>query len=267
MGIYNSSLTRVQPVFEHLYERDQSGTSWLLPLLRLASHSNHLPVDFDPGQLVEPPRYEFAAPPPREFLRFLLTNPDQLAIPAEHVWRKSSATTQAKRRALLSGDRTVQREGLTLLEKATDLSQRTWWRFEGVSYVDCALFTQSTVVFVEGKRTEEGPSQEVTWWTGRNQIIRNMECVPEVARATGRSQAFVVVVVEEELCEPGTQRARSINAITDPNVIASSLPHLQIQAREQLMGRYVGATTWQGIVRSLDLDPAILIDAVQLENR
>ena len=263
MGIYNSSLTRVQPVFEHLYERDQSGTSWLLPLLRLASHPNRVPVDFGPGQLVEPPRYEFPAPPPREFLRFLLTHPDHLSNPAEHVWRKWSATTQAKRRALLSGDRTVQREGLTLLEEATDLSQRTWWRFEGVTYVDCALFTQSTVVFIEGKRTEEGPSQEVTWWTGRNQVIRNLECVSEVARATGRPHAFVIVIVEEDLCEPGTQRARSIDAITDPSVIASSLPHLEIQAREQVIGRYVGATTWQGIVRCLDLDPAILLAAVQ----
>jgi hypothetical protein len=263
MGIYNSSLTRVQPVFEYLYERDQNGTSWLLPLLRLANHSHHVPIDFEPGPLVEAPCYEFPASPPREFLRFLLTNPDQLPNPAEQVWRKWSATTQAKRRALLSGDRTVKREGLTLLERASDLSQRTWWRLEGVTYVDCAFFTQSTVVFVEGKRTEEGPSQEVTWWTGRNQVIRNLECVSEFARVTGRPHAFVIVIVEEELCERGSQRARSIDAITDPTVIASSLPHLEVQAREQVMGRYVGATTWQDIVRSLALNPAILIDAVQ----
>jgi hypothetical protein len=79
----------------------------------------------------------------------------------------------------------------------------------------------------------------------------------------GEELARSVVIVEEDLCEPGTQRARSIDAITDPSVIASSLPHLEIQAREQVIGRYVGATTWQGIVRCLDLDPAILIDAVQ----
>jgi hypothetical protein len=39
MGIRNSSATRVRPVLDSLFESDQSGSTWLLPLLRFR-HSN-----------------------------------------------------------------------------------------------------------------------------------------------------------------------------------------------------------------------------------
>jgi len=156
MGIRNSSLTRVQPVLDSLHAFDPTGTNCLLPLLRLASRSNRIADDFVPGQLSTPPRYEFSAPPPREFLRFLLANPATLAAPPEGGWRKWNEITQVNRRAFLAGDTFIQREGLRSLDAARDLSEGAWWRFEGVTSVDCALFTASTVVFIEGKRTEDG---------------------------------------------------------------------------------------------------------------
>ena len=267
MGIRNSSLTRVQPVLDSLHASDPTGTNWLLPLLRLASRSNCIADDFAPGQLSTPPQYEFSAPPPREFLRFLLANPATLAAPPERVWRKWNEITQVKRRAFLAGDAFIQREGLRSLDAARDLSERAWWRFEGVTSVDCALFTESTVVFIEGKRTEDGPSRQVTWWAGRNQVIRNMECALELARATSRSHAFVLLVVEEDLCGLGTDRARNIEAVTDPSVIANSLPHLDPSGRDQIMRCYLGWTTWQAIVRKMVVDPAVLVDTVQPKGR
>jgi len=171
MGIRNSSLTRVQPVLDSLHASDPTGATWLLPLLRLASGSDRIAEAFAPGPLSTPPQYEFSAPPPRKFLRFLLTNPARLSIPSERVWQKWNEITQLKRRAFLAGDALIQREGLRLLDTARDLSERAWWRFEGVTSVDCALFTESTVVFIEGKRTEDGPSRQVSASSDVAQIL------------------------------------------------------------------------------------------------
>lgn len=175
MGVYESSLTRVKPVLGGLFGSDERG-GWLLPLLQLASMSHQLPSDFEPGPLILPPQYEFSAPPTRSFLHFLLSNPSKLSKPSEKVWGKWSSATQSKRRALLAGDASAQQEGLRLLGAAKKLSGPSWWRLEGVTLVDCALFTDNAVVFIEGKRTEIGPSKDVTWWVGRYQVIRNLEC-------------------------------------------------------------------------------------------
>jgi len=39
MGTYDSSRTRVAPVFDALMDRDPTGQTWLLPLLELGSRS------------------------------------------------------------------------------------------------------------------------------------------------------------------------------------------------------------------------------------
>jgi hypothetical protein len=255
MGKQNSSLTRVKPIFDSLYKSDRSGASWLLRLLRLASLSGHIEIDFQPGGLLHAPLYQRPCPPPREFLRFLLSNPSKLAVPPDKDWREWSSDTQVKRRKLLDGDPATKREGLAALDAAHTLTNPFWWRLEGVTYVDCALLTKSMVVFIEGKRTEGRPSPNVTWWKGRNQVIRNVECAWELARETGRSKAFVLLIVEE-----GLPRAR-FEEITNPDIVAASLPHRDEEDRTRIMSSYLGSTTWQAVVHAMGLDPALLLDS------
>jgi hypothetical protein len=40
VGKYDSSMTRVKPVFDHLYSGDPTGESWLPKLLRLPTCGN-----------------------------------------------------------------------------------------------------------------------------------------------------------------------------------------------------------------------------------
>jgi hypothetical protein len=49
-----------------------------------------------------------------------------------------------------------------------------WWRFEGVTRLDCVLMTENLVVTIEGKRTE-GLSSSTEWYPARTQIVRNLE--------------------------------------------------------------------------------------------
>ncbi len=263
MGKRDSSRTRVQPVLTRLYESDASGMSWFQRLLRLGSNSDSIPPDFVPGPLSRCPQFEFRASPPRQFLQFLLENPSRLSAPSHKLWEQWSKTTVAKRRALLASDPAIQLEALVLLENACNLSKAEWWRLEGVTSVDCALFSQNTVVFLEGKRTELGPSCNITWWEGRNQVIRNLECLLQLASEAGCSNAYMLVIVEEDLCAPGTDRDNQLQSVRDPEVVARSLPHLETPSRDALMRHYLGTTTWQEIVRAFALGPEVLIDIME----
>lgn len=166
MGKNDSSQTRVQPVFDALYRQNKTGTSWLTPLLKLAKRPGRrvaIPNWLDP--LVEAPKYEFPIDPPRSFLRWLLENPDKLTKFFEGV---RDPITREKRGKIFKGDQAILQEAISELYSCDKLPKRAWWRLEGVTKVDCMLRTGSTIIFIEGKRTESVPSRDITWYPGRN---------------------------------------------------------------------------------------------------
>lgn len=144
MGVYDSSRTRVQPIFDALYKQNKTGILWLTPLLNLARRPGErvaIPNWLDP--LVEEPQYEFPVNPSRSFLRWLLENPNQLAKPSQEVWDGYSPTTREKREKLFHGDQVILQEAIDELYSQDKLAERAWWRFEGVTKVDCVLRTES----------------------------------------------------------------------------------------------------------------------------
>jgi len=265
MGKFDSSLTRVQPVFKALYWQDTTGEAWLRRLLGMAQReagAETVAVPAALGYLAAPPQFEFPANPPKDCLEWLITHPQALVSPPENEWRKWSARTQEKRKALLAGDPAIQAEAIAELQKRSRLSQRAWWRFEGVTYVDCALLTETTVIFVEGKRTEMGPSKRVLWYPGRNQVLRVLDCAATHAQRTHRKHYFVILVVEEGLVRGDPIRQAEIEGVTWPSTVRDSLPHLTDEERTALLSHYLGVTTWQAIVTDLDLGNEVLVDDV-----
>ncbi len=92
MGRKNSSLTRVQPVFNALLDLDPEGKAWLDRLLQMAAATKETPLQRlrQAGSLVpEETRAEAArrgvvferiVPPPTAFLRWLLHHPQRMAV-------------------------------------------------------------------------------------------------------------------------------------------------------------------------------------------
>lgn len=264
MGKFDSSLTRVQPILRALYEKDPSSTSWLRELLGLGERAGlpqTVPLPETLGELEQQPCFEFPVDPPKTFLRWLIEHPEKLSVPPEKIWNRWGEETRRKRQALLRGDGEVQREAKGKLEGDAGLPRRTWWRLEGVTQVDCALLTRSTVVFVEGKRTELGPAKNVLWYPGRNQVLRNLDCAAAFAQQTRRPHYFVLLVVDRELVEQGSDRQREIEEVLCSKTVEQSLPHLSNTERVKLLECYLGSTTWQAIVERLGLDDGVLLDA------
>ena len=108
------------------------------------------------------------------------------------------------RSRFLLGDKEVQSAAASNIESCKSLPKKAWWRLEGVTYVDCALFTQSAVIFIEGKRTERGPSKEVLWYQQRNQIHRNLDCAAAYAQKERLQQYFVIAIVDVTFQAEGT---------------------------------------------------------------
>ncbi|MCI0354659.1 MAG: hypothetical protein L0099_06435, partial [Acidobacteria bacterium] len=251
-GKYNSSLTRVQPVFDALHHRDPTGRSWLAFLLALGSRSCGTTVA-DIGDLTGPPQYEFEADPDPRYLLWLASNPDRLVSPDRAHWRRWSARTQRARRRLLKGEPRFRFGAMTDLVLRYPPPRRAWWRLEGSTKVDCALATEDALIFVEGKRTELSASKDVLWYRGRNQILRNLDCAREMAFRAKIPNYYVLLVVEGNLCQPGSARWTELQQITAPETVESSFPHLNPADREEIMRQFLGYTTWEEIAGTFGL--------------
>ena len=256
-GRFNSSITRVRPVFMELIRKDKTGHSWLPPLLRLASTNRKLAESMaaEAGTLVPemtrireyqdrvlsdygketvklPSCFEYRIPPPTAFLRWLIEHPDRMSWSEE---KGTSPGTIARRRRLFDQRDDAVRNGAikeALVELAREKntgSARQWWAFEGFTEVDCCLETERTLLLIEGKRTES-LSASTRWYRGRNQLVRNLETAQEAAG----TKLFAVMTISEEPIEP-----------LDTAAIEQSLPHLSPRDREALMCHDLGNTTWR----------------------
>ena len=94
MGKYDSSLTRVAPVFDRLCEMDKTGLSWLSKLLKLPKLSNHLPRKIEDTSPIIEARWgnkEKSLPAPRSLLRWLIlncTSPDAPDLKEDEIAKK-----------------------------------------------------------------------------------------------------------------------------------------------------------------------------------
>lgn len=284
MGEKDSTVTRVWPVFDCLFQKDPTGASWLSKLLgmgsiqggavqheignpgcllaELAQFERALPGPLKkllgPGRTatLEPIRnaFEVEVPPVKGFLRWLLEHPGAMQWPVERGGRERifSGETQSNREALLAGNPAAQADALRELERGgVAVSQRAWWAFEGFASVDCMLETEKLLVFVEGKRTE-AVSSSTDWFPRRSQVVRCLESAR--IRAAGRKNYAVLICSEKAI------------RIQDA-AWKDSLPHLAEEERAELQSHFLGFVAWDRISSELCDDMSLPEDigaAVQL---
>jgi hypothetical protein len=235
LGKYNSSLTRVQPIFTALSDKDESGATWLDTLLGMGGTHPDATV----GHLVSAPRFEYLVAPPKSLLRWLILNPKEW----NRSWRDAEMSSGVRKdRDALVGGQLNATTALSAIEAAgEDPSEyRGWWCLEGPSHVDCALFTEGAVIFIEGKRTELGPSESTTFMSKRNQVVRNADCARDYALSRGLDY-YAMLIIE------GGDEGRAARACSVRDSIARSLPHRTEDQRVEIARHYLGFTTWQEI--------------------
>lgn len=245
MGKYDSSKTRVRPIFRALYESDKSG-SWVDELLLMGAGRPFAPV----GHLTEPPHFEFLAAPPKEFLRWLVENPQKWPTNWDAI--KMRKEILEARRGLAQGE-PAKSKALEAIVRAGTLSSdySGWWCLEGPSHVDCALFAENAVIFIEGKRTEREPSKTTTFCTNRNQMARNLDCARRYGHDNGLD--YYAMLVIEHADSSRTSAAKKV-----AGQLALSLPHLSPSELQEAERHYLGFTTWKDLVDKFRLPPSLI---------
>ena len=264
-GKFNSSITRVRPVFQELINQDRTGLSWLPEILKRAPINRNFATRLseNPGTLLEetlqiqryPDRvlkeygvdkidletcFEKSLPPPARFLRWLIENPSKMSWPKG----KFSKETLYKREKLFDehGEIAAQetrQEALLELEHHGSLgSAKKWWAFEGFTEVDCCLETDRLVLFIEGKR-KESLSPSTAWYPARNQLIRNLEVAQEIAG----DKDFAVIVIAKQDIGPISEE-----------IVEKGLPHFNQEERNDLMKHYLGCILWPDLCHAVGMD-------------
>ncbi|MBJ7469833.1 MAG: hypothetical protein JHD16_00955 [Solirubrobacteraceae bacterium] len=251
-GRFDSSLTRVQPFFEAAFQRE----GWLAALLSAVPRARALfgevadrPGDMLPAFLGAHPTgkapracFEFGVAPDKRFLRWCACHPERLAWPPGLSY---SEQTTRSRRALLydepPGRDVAQDEALRHID-ANPTTKSGWWRFEGVSQIDCVIQTEKLVITVEGKRTEP-LSAATDWYPQRSQLVRNLEA----ARQLAKGRAWGTLLLSEHPVLDG--QPDELAAILD-----AAAPQLEEAERAELQRAYLGNVTWADACDAVGID-------------
>jgi hypothetical protein len=261
MGKYDSSKTRVEPVFEILTEKDSTGRSWLPQLLKLPVGGNGVRTakecDLTISHCCWGPD-ERKLSPPVSLLSWLIRHPQELArCSAAH---NESMPTQ--RRELLNGSDSRMQEALSLLRN--NPHGANWHIFEGETQPDVFIETSDLIVVIEGKRTEAGPTTHTTWMPGRHQMIRHLDGAWEIR---GNRQVVGFFVVEGESGgeeAPANWREFAKHTIS-PEALATSLPHRGPSEQNEIASCFAGVTTWSRVCREFEIDATCLPNEVPVD--
>jgi hypothetical protein len=248
-GIYDSSRTRVAPVFDCLRSR---GDDWVRRLLQVLEAPSGPSLNLEGLDLRCINGYwspsEKGLSPPVSLLSWLIRHPTPELI---------NQVAISERSRLATGDPETVLFALEALRSSS--APRGWNILEGRTYPDAFIETPDALVVVEGKRTESGPTLDTTWLTGRHQIWRHVDAAWEIR---GRRRVFGFFVVEahasgDEVPAAWQLACRDALGVT---ALESSFPHRSASERAAIAACLAGVTTWQRICNTFEIPLSTLAD-------
>ncbi len=255
MGKYDSTRTRVTPVFDHLKTLREP---WLERLLTLPSSGHSISLEWHrPTSRVDEVRYgsdEKPLPAPLALLTWLTSNARDVTGKGLHG---ISTHSTEKRRRLLKRDPETIAEANELLKSSR--ADKRWFVLEGKSCADVFVSTPEMIVVIEGKRTEAGPTTSTKWMSPRHQMLRHMDGALEMAAGRTVLGFFIVEGDDDHAPALWTQAAKDTVA---PETLEASLPHRSAAERELIARGFLGVTTWTMVCREFGIDPRSLPDTV-----
>jgi hypothetical protein len=247
MGAFDSSKTRVAPIFDALLAKDGSGGSWLDRLIALGSRKDVTTSGVRGQHLTHPGKRcwgsdEVMLPAPAALLEYLVTHIDIEQVEAS----TDIGETRAKRTALANRDPQVIAEAMQAL--ASGQRGRKWFVLEGESRPDAFLEAEQLVICIEGKRTEARCTSHTTWMRRRSQLLRHMDAARE-AYPDKRVMGLLIVegIGEGKTLAPSQHWLDECAAQYADTMLAGSLPHRNKAEREKLQEGVLGVTTWQAV--------------------
>ena len=251
MGKRNSSLTRVQPIFDTLFRKDPSGASWLYKLLEMPKHGHQNANIKKPNSPIRKKAWgnkEKSLAPPVSLLSWLIRNLPITGIPKPD----GSDDKTIKRIDIYNQESETIKEALSLIKPL--MAPKKWFVLEGMSKPDAYIETDNIIIVIEGKRTEKGPTIGTTWMPGRHQMLRHIDAAYETR---GDKQVYGFLIVEgnggaTSTLIPDKWKDASL-ATFSTSAINNSFPHRGTYERGEIMSCFLGVVTWQAVCQNLDI--------------
>ena len=246
-GEYDSSITRVEPVFDCLSKRSND---WIRELLSLAEHGNGAPpadLDLTYQRGFWCPR-ERGLRAPTALLSWLIRNLDPSPCGAE---------PGPKRAALIERDQETIESGLRML-RGKKPDRHRWYILERSTYPDAIIETPGALIVIEGKRTEAGPTTYTTWKADRHQIWRHMDAAWEIRGKRAVYGFFLVEGTSPNPQEVPDVWKRAAELTLGPVALAGSFPHRSELERDAIRLGFLGVATWQRVCAHFAFDPSQL---------
>lgn len=246
MGKFNSSKTRVVPVFNRLYEMGINSNGILDYFFKIGSRLEFASIPINLGDISSNHQRWWGSnerrfKPPKSLLEWLIYN-----ITEDQVLKAGDREdVKSKRLALAKGDPTTINEALEGVQRGK--LHRKWYALEGFSAPDVFLVTEHVILVIEGKRTEKNCTTNTKWMSNRSQLLRHMDAATEIA---GNRQVYGLLIVEGTEQNPNIPPQHWLEQ-TDYQVssemLQNSLPHRTAKQRQIIANNVLGVVTWQRI--------------------
>jgi hypothetical protein len=239
---FDSSKTRVAPIFDALMRSDPTGGAWIGHLPDLCSADGASRPWTREDLTVRTTRWspsEIGLHPPVALLSWLIRHVEPSAaglVPKGEV--------ADKRKRLAARDPETVSAALAELRKSG--SRKGWHVLEGPSCPDVFIETTDAIIVIEGKRTERDRTTKTAFMSGRDQMLRHLDAAWEIR---GNRSVYGALVVE---AEPGSTAvparwSQAAEMTRNEATIRSSFPHRSSDEATAIAECFVGVTTWHAI--------------------
>lgn len=262
-GMFNSSKTRVYPAFKKLCEKSNGiddFLNWLSEVrVRLPKRGKVNPnndVYFDGHQC------ERAFYPSEKLLEWLISEEcieSGLVRMTKDMPREGSLReTEEKRALLFSPIKEQRRKVRSLIKMPINAREKEWYVLEGATKPDVTIETDTFILVIEGKRTEQHLTDHTKWMKHRDQMIRHLDGVYEyVRRKNLQKKVFGLFIIAEPDDVAFTKYNRPIPNYkmgkysggkyrrgSGKSCWEESLPHRSPAERAEMQDGFIGFVTW-----------------------
>ena len=162
MGIRDSSLTRVKPLFDFI-DSDVDKLNQLFGFFK----SNISKIEKNSIIEIRYGDNEKKIPPSRNLLIWMLQNLKALNEVKNFGVVNENSETYQKRKGLFSGDKKILDDAIQIIQTKTKLPDRDWYIFEGKTHPDIFIETIDSIFIGEAKRTEKDITTTTKWLNKR----------------------------------------------------------------------------------------------------
>lgn len=235
MGIRNSSLTRVKPLFDFI----DSDIDKLNRLFELFDKNQRI----EQNSLIEI-RYgdnEKKIPPSKSILIWMLQNLNVLNKVDNFGVSSVDSETYKRRKLLFSGDTKTINEAINIIQTKPKLPERDWYIFEGNTSPDIFIETTDSIFVGEAKRTEKDITTKTKWLCNRDQLIRHIDSLLDQPK---KIYSFYILEKEEYL--KGSYK-KSMESYSNKDYFNQNLKHRDFSIIERAFNSFIGFVFWDDI--------------------